>query len=144
MNMTVQGFDTYMPRDPEMNAYLYAHGWHFTEKMAMYAAGLMEKKKPGEKEPTRIKPYDTKKVDEILELNGVMVENKDRTLYDYVYAANWCQAEFLESSVPDEQHMAKFVKDMVDDADAPDGMLMSMWYGKMNRAGIPIPWLRML
>lgn len=127
-----------------MSAYLYAHGWHFTEMMAMYSAGLMEKKEPGKTESTKITPLDAKKVDEILETNGVKLQNKDRSLYDYVYAANWCKADMMGSSVPDEEHMAKFVKDMVDDVDAPDGMLMAMWYGKMNRAGIPIPWERML
>ena len=46
--------------------------------------------------------------------------------------------------MPDEQHLALYIKDMVDDPDAPDGMAMSMWYAKMIRAGEPIEWDEML
>lgn len=36
------------------------------------------------------------------------------------------------------------VKDIIDDHDAPEGMVMCMWYAKMTRAGEPVEWDEML
>ena len=38
--------------------------------------------------------------------------------YDYVYIANMCLADFMGESVPDEQHMALYIKNVIDDIDA--------------------------
>lgn len=65
-------------------------------------------------------------------------------MYDSVYAANMCKADFLKSSVPDEQHLALYVKDVIDDADATDGLLMRRWYAGMVAAGEPVEWDEML
>lgn len=94
----------------------------------------------GKKE--RIEPISKDKVDEVLARYGVKLENN--VLYDYVYWANQCKADIFKSSVPDEAHLALYIKDMTDDPDAPDGMAMCMWYAKMNRAGEPIEWDEML
>lgn len=131
-----------MRRDPEMDEYLYAHGWHFNDKMQEFAASLMTKAVNGVEEA--IKPFSKEQVDEMLTKYGVVVRNKNKCLMDYVYLANKCQADYLKSSVTDEQHMAMYIKDELDDIDAPEGMVFAMWYGKMNRAGIPIPWRAML
>lgn len=138
------GLDMYLPRTPEMNAYLYAHGWHFNEKMEKFAASLMTKRNPSTEKEEQIDEYSKEHVDEMLKRYGVEVKRKNKSLWDYVYIANDCQANCLKSSVPDEQHLALHIKDMIDDVDAPDGMIFAMWYAKMNRAGIPIPWEAML
>lgn len=44
----------------------------------------------------------------------------------------------------DEPHLALYVKDIIDDYDAPEGMVMCMWYAKMTRAGEPVEWDEML
>ena len=46
---------------------------------------------------------------------------KRNKLYDAVYVANMCQADFLGKSVPTEDHLCKYVKDVIDDADAEEG-----------------------
>lgn len=58
--------------------------------------------------------------------------------------ANMCKADFLKSSVPNEQYQALYVKDTIDDPDAPDGTTMRRWYVTMIAAGIPIEWDEML
>ena len=55
-----------------------------------------------------------------------------------------CKADFLKSSVPNEQYQALYVKDTIDDPDAPDGTTMRRWYVTMIAAGIPIEWDEML
>lgn len=81
---------------------------------------------------------EAQEVDEVLKRHGVNLENKIGL--DYVYVANMGRYDFFKSSIPDEKHLAMYVKDVVDDVDAPDGTIMCQWYAKMVRAGIPVPW----
>lgn len=69
---------------------------------------------------------------------------ENNTLYDYVYVANMCKADFLGSSVPDEGHLCKYVKDVIDDVDAYDGIVFNRWYADMCRSGVPIDWEEMI
>ena len=55
-----------------------------------------------------------------------------------------CKADFLGSSVPDEKHMAMYIKDVIDDVDAPDGLLFNRWYADVCYKGIAIEWEDML
>ena len=90
----------------------------------------------------RIDPITKDKVDELLTRYGIKLDNN--ALYDYIYVANMCKADFLKSSVPDEQHLALYIKDTIDDPDAPDGTTMRRWYATMIAAGEPIEWDEML
>ena len=129
-----------MPAD--IRAYLEKNGWSFSKKMCEFAVSLMKKMNPSTGKKERIEPISKEKVDELLTRYGIKLENN--VLYDYVYWANQCKADLFKSSVSDEAHMALYIKDMVDDPDAPDGMAMCMWYAKMNRAGEPVEWDEML
>lgn len=143
MIQTGATLDIYIPRRKEMEDYLVCNGWHFNEKMAKFAASLMTKVSPtGIEEP--LQPYTIEQVDEMLLRYSVNLKNKSKTHHDYLYVANMGKADFLKSSIVDDQHLALYIKDVIDDVDAPDGMVFSMWYAKMQRAGISIPWERCL
>lgn len=131
--------DMYIPRRQEMKDYLINNGWHFNEKMAKYAASLMTKKAPNGEE-TPIQPYTKEQVDSLLSRFNITINNKPKTHHDYLYVANMAKADFYQSSITDEQHLMLYTKDVIDDVDAPDGMVFAMWYAKMQRAGISIPW----
>jgi hypothetical protein len=75
-------------------------------------------------------------VDELLRRYGIVLENKFG--YDYVFAANMCKADYLGSSVPDEQHLALFVKDYVDDPDGYPELPFTRFYSDCIGKGIPI------
>lgn len=120
-----------------MEEYLAQNGWHFSKKMLDWVTSNMYKKDPNGKE-IRIQPLTKDNVDELLKRYGIVLKNK--LGYDYVFAANMCKADYLSSSVPDEQHLAFFVKDYVDD---PDGYLelpFTRFYGDCIGTGTPIPW----
>ena len=51
-----------------------------------------------------------------------------------------CKGDFLGSSIQDEAHLMRMVKDIVDDADAGDGEIMRCWYAKTVSRGIPVDW----
>lgn len=129
-------------RPEEMEAYLSHFGWHFNKKMCEFAVSLMKKMNPQTGKKERIEPISKEKVDELLTRYGIKLENN--ALYDYVYVANMGKADYLKSSIPDEAHLALYIKDTIDDPDAPDGTTMRRWYATMIAAGEPIEWDEML
>lgn len=124
-----------MPRD--MRRYLQFNGWHFSKKANDFACSLMRKRGDGGKK-VQVKQLSKQDVDTILQNNGVVVDKKGN--YDYVYVAMMCKADCMGSSIEDELHMAKYIKDMCDDVDASDGSIMRCWYAKMTAAGVSVPW----
>ena len=125
-----------MPKSQKI--YLMHNGWHFNKTAYKYASSTMKKlnKQTGKKE--KVPMYTREEVDEVLKKHNVSVENKGG--YDYVFAAQMCRADYLGSSVPDEQHLALYVKDVCDDVDAGDGVTMRRWYATMVANGEPIEW----
>ena len=57
-----------------------------------------------------------------------------------MYIANMCKADFLGKSVPDDVHMIQYVKDVVEDPDAYEGMPFTRFYADCIGSGTPIPW----
>lgn len=51
-----------------------------------------------------------------------------------------CKADYLGSSIEDEHHLIKYVKDTVDDVDASDETTFRRWVATMVGNGIPIDW----
>ena len=98
-------------------------------------------KKVNDKE-VPIQPYSKQDVDKLLQTYGVVLKNKDG--YDYVFAANMCKADYLGSSVPDERHLAKYVKDVVDDVDGYDGLVFNRWFADTAKKGIVISWSELI
>lgn len=120
--------------------YLRYNGPHFNKKLCQFAVSMMEKKVGSTM--VKITPYTKENVDQILQRNGIKLEHNQ--LYDHVYVANMCKADFLGSSVVDENHLAKYVKDVIDDDDAYDGIVFNRWYADMCRKGIAIDWENMI
>ena len=51
-----------------------------------------------------------------------------------------CKADFWGSSIKDEESMARYVKDTVDDVDQKDGFIFNRFYADCCHGGLPIPW----
>jgi hypothetical protein len=51
-----------------------------------------------------------------------------------------CKADFYGKSVPDEGHLAQFIKDMIDDPDAKDGYIFNRWYADTVFMNDPVDW----
>ena len=125
-----------MPRAQKV--YLMRYGWHFSRAASRYAAEQMRKINRTTGKMERVQPYTKEEVDELLQRYNVQVENKGG--YDYVFAAQMCRADYLGSSIPDEAHLALYVKDVCDDVDASDGVTMRRWYATMVGNGESIEW----
>lgn len=125
-----------MPR--EMRTYLQHNGWHFNKKACMYAVGMMKKKSPASGKLEKIEPYTKEQVEDMLKKYNVTID--DTSNYDFVFVANMGKADYFKSSIPDEQHLALYVKDVLDDPDAGDGVTMRRWYATMVANGTGVDW----
>lgn len=126
-----------MYNSPDKMAYLAENGWHFNKRACEEAIRLMKRKSPSGK-PEPLDAWSKEQVDELLQKYGVKLENKIG--YDYVYIANMAKADFFKSSLPDEQKVAQYVRDVIDDVDAADGEVFLAWYAKMIARRMPVDW----
>lgn len=125
-----------------MQEYIDSYGWHFSKKMCEWAVGRMkvENKSTGKSE--RLEPMNKEAVEEMLKKAGIKLERAEG--YDHVYVANMAKADYYKSSVPDETHLAMFVKDYIDDPDGYDGLPFTRFLADCIGNGCPIMWDDML
>lgn len=117
--------------------YLSHNGPHFNKKCCEFAVSQMYKiDDKGNDE--FIKPYTKGEVEELLRAYGVKVRYAQ--LEDITYVANMCKADYLKGSVPDEHHLALYVKETLDDPDGCEGLTFNRWIADMKWFGIAIPW----
>lgn len=140
--MKRESLDTYDVLPQEMIDYLANYGRHFNKKLLMFALKQMKCKHSSTGELKRIKAIIKEDVDKLLEVYNVQLENNQ--LYDYVYVANMGKADFLGKSIPDEQHLAQYIKDVIDDDDGYEGIVFNRWLSDMRRKGIAIDWEDMI
>lgn len=117
-----------------MEDYLEFNGWHFNKKMCQWASSRMYKGKEGSR--TYITPYTMEVIEGLIKKYNLQMEAS----YDAVYVANMVKADFLGSSIPDEAHLMLYVKDVLTDPDAYDGMPFTRFYADCIGSGTSIPW----
>lgn len=122
----------------EMKAYLRNNGFSFSKKACEFAVGLLRKENPATKKEEKIDPWTKDQVEDLLKKHNIVLENN--VGYNHVYAANMLKADKFKSSIPDEQHLAMGVKDIIDDVDASPRLLFKQWITHADDSGIPIPW----
>lgn len=120
--------------------YLRYNGPHFSKKLLEFAVSKMTVRRGGVEFP--LQAYTKEQVDNIIRVNNIKLDNNQ--LYDYVYVANMCKADFLGSSITNESQLAKYIKDVIDDIDGYDGIVFNRWYADMSRKGIVIDWEEMI
>ncbi len=117
-----------------MEEYLSVYGWHFSKKMCEFAVNRMKKK--NEEENTH--KISKEEVDNILKRNSIILKND--IAYDKVYIANMCMSDFYGSSVIDENRLAKYIKDTLDDEDGYPEIAFTRFYADCIGKGVVIIW----
>lgn len=120
-----------------MEQYLSFYGWHFNKKLCEFAVGNM-KDSSGKK----ITPYTKETVEMLQKKFNVEFDNAQG--YDCVFVANMAKADYLGSSITDEAHLIKFVKDYIDDPDGYEGLPMTRFFADVIGKGVTIDWEDML
>ena len=123
-----------------MITYMRHYGPHFNKQLFEFATSRMTTKVNGREEPVR--KYSKEEIATLLFKSGVQLKNNQ--LYDAAFVASMCKADYLGSSVPDEKHLALYVKDVIDDVDGYDGIVFNRWYADMCYTGVAIDWEDML
>lgn len=124
--MYKESLNIYDVKPETMINYLRYNGRHFSKKLCEWAVKQI-------KSPYRI---TKSQIDELLKNNNIVLENNQ--LYDYVYVANYCKAHLYGNSIEDDDHLIKYVKDIIEST--YDGGIFNRWYSDMCGQGIIIDW----
>lgn len=120
-----------------MKHYINNYGCHFNKKLYEEAVSRMFKEdEEGNEE--EINPYSKEQIDRFLESHNIKL--KRGKMYDACYVASMCKADYFGKSVPDERHMAMFIRDMIDDPDAVDGFIFNRFIADQMFMNNPIEW----
>lgn len=131
-----ENFTAYETIPEDLAIYMSHNGPHFNKEACLFALSNMYTKDKDDNEK-EITPIAKKAVDEMLSAYGIKVKNSK--LYDSVYVANMCAADYKDS-INSEDRMAKFIKETLDDPDGAEGLVFNRWIADMKWLGIPIPW----
>lgn len=135
-------FTSYDEYPEVMLVYMRNYGPHFNRKLFEFAVSKMKIYDESRDEEKKLSPISKQDVDNILRNYSIKLKNNQ--LYDAAYVANMCKADFFGSSITDEKHMALYIKDVIDDVDAIDGIVFNRWYADICYSGIAIDWEEML
>ena len=113
--------------------YQRLYGHHFTKELCDFAVSMME----DDKGP--ITPITKQQLEEKLRAQNIKLEyNK---LYDAVYVANMCKADYLGKAVPENDYnLCMYVKATIDDPDGYDGQPFNRWLSDIKGMHVPVDW----
>lgn len=113
--------------------YLRLYGPHFTKELCQFAVNLMEDANGP------ITPITKEKLEEMLKARNITLQyNK---LYDAVYVANMCKADYFGNAVPNsDANLCMYVKSTIDDPDGYDGQPFNRWLSDMEGMHVPVDW----
>lgn len=134
--------DIYDEYPADMRKYLSANGWNFNKKACEAAVREMRRLNPATNKKEKVEPMKKEDVEDLLSKFGIKLENN--TAYNFVYVANMGKADYFKSSIPNEECLAKYVKDVIDDADNPGGNVFRKWYADQTAKGEPVDWEEIL
>lgn len=120
-----------------MEAYLSNYGWHFSKAMCKWAISNMRDRND---KPLSMLTYE--QVTNILATYGVKLENDKG--YDKVFVFHMGVSDYKGSSIQNDEHIAKYVKDVLDDRDGYESIAFSRFLADCNAKGVPIIWEDMI
>ncbi len=133
--MINDSLDIYDELPEDMKTYLRYNGRHFNRRLLDFAVSNMKNKEGN------IRPITREALEQSLNKYNIIINNENNsTIYDMMYVANMCRADFLGSSIIDEEHLSKYIKDVIDDVDGYEGLVFNRWYADCCRKGIYIDW----
>lgn len=113
--------------------YQRLYGPHFTKELCSFAVSLMEDKNG------HITPITKQQLEEKLKAQNITLEYDQ--LYDAVYVANMCKADYIGDAVPDNDYnLCMYVKKTIDDPDGYDGQPFNRWMSDIEGMHVPVDW----
>ena len=113
--------------------YQRLYGPHFTKELCNFAVSMMEN------DNGNITPITKQELEDKLKAQNI--ELNYNKLYDAVYVANMCKADYLGNAVPDNDYnLCMYVKDTIDDPDGYDGQPFNRWLSDIKGMHVPVDW----
>lgn len=129
----MKALDSYDILPSGMREYISNYGFHFSKRAYEYAVSHMHGRE-GEK----VSPLTKDQIEDFLRRFGV--ELKRRQGYDFAYVFHYAQSKYMKSSIDDDQRLAMFVKDTVDNQYDSEETPFRCWLATMVGNGIGIDW----
>ena len=113
--------------------YQRLYGPHFTKELCDFAVSLMQD------DNGAIEPITKSQLEEKMKAQNITLEYDN--LYDAVYVANMCKADYLGNAVPNNDYnLCMYVKKTIDDPDGYDGQPFNRWMSDIIGMHIPVDW----
>lgn len=129
----MKSLDTYVIQPSGKKEYLQNYGYHFSKKACEYAVSLMKKRDNSEVAMCTRAEFDRM-------MNKYAMHLDNDAGYDALYVLAMAKADYWGSSIEDEVHLVRFVKDFIDDPDGGEEKAFRHWYADMIESGTPVIW----
>lgn len=117
--------------------YIDQFGFHFNKKLYEWAVSMMSARNGN-----KVQPMTKEQVTEKLRANGITLNNDKG--HDAAYVWAMATADYMGSSIMDENHLAKFVRDFLEDPDGTDSKAFDHFTVDCRSKGEPIFWDEMM
>ena len=117
-----------------MDAYLSSHGHHFSKPMLDWAVSMMR-----DRNGKKMQAIEKTQFDAIMKAYGLEL-NRNEGYYDGPYVFTMAKSDYFGSSISDEMHLARYVKDYIDDIDGNETRAFDEFYINCLAKGVDIPW----
>ena len=112
-------------------------GMHFNKKLYEWAVSMM-----ADRNGNNVQPRTKDQITENLRAYGVTLDNAKG--YDAAYVYQMARADYFGSSIPDDAHLAMYVKDFLEDPDGSETKAFDHFVVDCRAKGEPIFWDSMM
>lgn len=125
-----------IPQD--MEQYMSYYGAHFNKQLYEFAVNMMKKE---DKATGAIKKLTPMTIDELKTLlTKYKIDIDSNEMYDALYLMMMVKADFWGSAIEDEEHMMKYVENVICDVDGYEGIVFARFIADCSAKGIVIFW----
>ncbi len=125
--------DYYDIRPAGMDAYMSNYGRHISKSLYKWAVSQMR-----DRNGNKLRVMDKEEV--LKQLASYNVTVKNDKAYDIPYVWAMGMADYYGSAIQDDLHLARFVRDYLDDPDGAESRAFDELYIKCVALGIPFDW----
>lgn len=125
-----------IPQD--MEQYMSYYGAHFNKQLYEFAVNMMKKE---DKATGAIKKLTPMTIDELKTLlTKYKIDIDSNEMYDALYLMMMVKADYWGSAIEDEEHMMKYVENVICDVDGYEGIVFARFIADCSAKGIVIFW----
>ncbi len=124
-------------QDKATNKDLYVenYGYHFNKKLCEFALSEMH-------HPDKPDNLTWEQVMSILDKYKIKLDTSYP--YDIYYVANMAYHDYYKHSIKDDEHLALFIQDYLEDEDGYEGVPFCRWLTDMQHKSVKINWGEMI